>query len=201
VSTGEQNPELQLRELRDYAERRGFVVRREYVDQASGDVRRRQRAPEFDALMADARQRRFDCVLVWKYDRFARSLGALIAALQEFRDLGVDFISHTQAIDTTTPMGRLFFHVIGSFAEFEREVIVERVRAGLANARAKGKRLGRPIRDPGAQVRVVALKEEGLSLRQIAARERLSPSGVRKMLKQAGVETAVSTPAQADGQV
>ncbi len=120
VSTGEQNPELQLRELRDYAERRGFTVHREYMDQASGDVRRR----------------RFDCVLVWKYDRFARSLGALITALQEFRDLGVDFISHTQAIDTTTPMGRLFFHVIGSFAEFERDVIVERVRAGLANARS-----------------------------------------------------------------
>lgn len=192
VSTGEQNLEPQLRELRDYAERRGFIVHREYVDQASGDVRRRRRAPAFDELMADARRRRFDCVLVWKYDRFARSLGALVAALQEFRDLGVDFISHTQAIDTTTPMGRLFFHVIGSFAEFERDVIVERVRAGLANARAKGKRLGRPVRDPDAQARVVALKGEGLSLRQIAARERLSPSGVRKMLKQAGVETAAA---------
>ncbi len=81
--------------MADYAGRRGFAVHREYVDQTSGDVRRRQRAPEFDALMADARRRRFDCVLVWKYDRFARSLGALIAALQEFRDLGVDFISHT----------------------------------------------------------------------------------------------------------
>ena len=104
VSTGEQNPEPQLRELRDYAERRGFIVHREYVDQASGDVRGRRRAPPFDELMADARRRRFDCVLVWKYDRFARSLGALVAALQEFRDLGVDFISHTQAIDTTTPI-------------------------------------------------------------------------------------------------
>jgi DNA invertase Pin-like site-specific DNA recombinase len=192
VSTGEQNPEPQLRELRDYAERRGFIVHREYVDQASGDVRRRRRAPAFDELMADARRRRFDCVLVWKYDRFARSLGALVAALQEFHDLGVDFISHTQAIDTTTPMGRLFFHVIGSFAEFERDVIVERVKAGLANARAKGRRLGRPVRDPGAQARVVALRGEGLSLRQTAARERLSPSGVRKMLKQAGVETAAA---------
>jgi DNA invertase Pin-like site-specific DNA recombinase len=192
VSTGEQNPEAQLRELREYAERRGFLVHREYVDQASGDVRRRKRAPAFEALMADARRRRFDCVLVWKYDRFARSLGALVAALQEFRDLGVDFISHTQAIDTTTPMGRLFFHVIGSFAEFERDVIVERVRAGLANARAKGKRLGRPVRDPGAQARVVVLKGEGLSLRRIAARERLSPSGVRKMLKKAGVETGLA---------
>jgi DNA invertase Pin-like site-specific DNA recombinase len=128
VSTDEQSPELHLRELRDYAERRGFVVHHEYVDHASGEVRRRKRAPAFEELMADARRRRFDCVLVWKYDRFARSLGALVAALQEFRDLGVDFISHTQAIDTTTPMGRLFFHVIGSFAEFEREVIVERVR-------------------------------------------------------------------------
>ena len=192
VSTGEQNPELQLRELREYAARRGFLLHREYVDQASGDVRRRgRRAPAFDALMADARRRRFDCVLVWKYDRFARSLGALVAALQEFRDLGVDFISHTQAIDTTTPMGRLFFHVIGSFAEFERDVIVERVRAGLANARAKGKRLGRPVHDPGAETRIVALKGEGLSLREIAARERLSPSGVRKMLKRAGIETAL----------
>ena len=90
VSTADQNPELQLRELRDYAERRGFPVHREYVDQASGDVRRRRRAPAFDELMADARRRRFDCVLVWKYDRFARSLGALVAALQEFHDLGVD---------------------------------------------------------------------------------------------------------------
>jgi DNA invertase Pin-like site-specific DNA recombinase len=186
VSTGEQNPELQLRELRDYAERRGFIIHREYVETVPGDVRRRKRAPEFEAMMADARRRRFDCVLVWKYDRFARSLGALVAALQEFRDLGIDFISHPQAIDTTTPMGRLFFHVIGSFAEFERDVIVERVRAGLANARAKGKRLGRPIQDPAAEQRVLALKrDEGLSLRQIAAREGLSPSGVRKMLLRA----------------
>jgi DNA invertase Pin-like site-specific DNA recombinase len=186
VSTGEQNPELQLRELRDYAERRGFIVHREYVETVTGDVRRRKRAPEFEAMMADARRRRFDCVLVWKYDRFARSLGALVAALQEFRDLGIDFISHTQAIDTTTPMGRLFFHVIGSFAEFERDVIVERVRAGLANARAKGKRLGRPIQDPATEQRVLALKrDEGLSLRPIAAREGLSPSGVRKMLLRA----------------
>src|SRR3954462_10032474 len=186
VSTADQNPELQLRELRDYAAHRGFTVHREYMDQASGDVRRRKRAPAFDELMADARRRRFDCVLVWKYDRFARSLGALVAALQVFGDLGVSFISHTQAIDTTTPMGRLFFHVIGSFAEFERDVIVERVRAGLANARAKGKRLGRPVRDPAAEQRVLALKrDEGLSLRQIAAREGLSPSGVRKMLLRA----------------
>lgn len=162
VLTGEQSAEAQLRELRACTDHRGFQVTREYVDQASGDVRQRRRTPEFEALMADARRRRFDCVLVWKYDHFARTLGALIAALQEFRDLGVDIISHTQAIDTTTPMGRLFFHVIGSFAEFEREVIVERVKAGLANARAKGKRLGRPVMGPGAAGRVTALRTGGM---------------------------------------
>lgn len=185
VSTDEQNPELQLRELRDYAERRGFVIHREYIERASGDRRRRRRAPEFEALMIDARRRRFDCVLVWKYDRFARTLGTLIAALEEFRDLGIDFISHTQAIDTTTPMGRLFFHVIGSFAEFERDVIVERVKAGLANARAKGKKLGRPVKDPKAADRVAALRASGMSLRAIAVAEGMSASGVRKMLLRA----------------
>ena len=199
VSTVDQNPEPQLRELREYAERRGFAVHREYVDQASGDVRRRRcRAPGVGEVVGAARRRRFDCVLVWKYDRFAPSLGALVTALQEFRDLGVVFISHPQAIDTTTLMGRLFFHVIGSFAEFERDMIVERVRAGLANARAKGKRLGRPVRDPGAQARVVALRSEGLSLRQIAVRERLSPSSVRKLLKQAEAATT-SIEASASG--
>lgn len=127
--------------------------------------------------MADAAHRAFDCVLVWKYDRFARSLAVLVSALQQFSTLGIDFISYTQNIDTTTPMGRLFYHVIGSFAEFEREMIVERVRAGLANARAKGKSLGRP-KDRSAELRGVALREQGLSLREIANRENRSASGV-----------------------
>ena len=193
VSTSDQNPEAQLLALRDYAATRGFAVHREYVDRVSGDAtRRRRRAPEFEELMDDARRRRFDCVLVWKYDRFARSLGALIAALAEFDVLGIDFISHTQAIDTTTAMGRLFFHVIGSFAEFEREIIIERVRAGLANARAKGRRLGRPPRDPAAAARILALKVAGLSLRQIAAREHFSPSGVRTILQRAEAAAANS---------
>lgn len=191
VSTGDQNPEAQLLALREYAARRGFIIYREFVDRVSGEITRRRRAPEFEALMIDARCRRFDCVLVWKYDRFTRSLGALITALAEFNMLGIDFISHTQSIDTTTAMGRLFFHVIGSFAEFERETIVERVRAGLANARAKGKRLGCPVDDPSAEIRIAALKREGLSLRKIAANEGLSPSGVRKILKR--IEVAAAT--------
>lgn len=192
VSTTEQNPEIQLRSLREYANGRGFVVQDEYVDRLSGDVVRRSRRQRrtrdiaFDRLMADAHQRRFDCVLVWKYDRFARSLGMLIAALQQFNGLGIDFISYTQSIDTTTSMGRLFFNIIGSFAEFERETIVERVRAGLANARAKGQVLGRPERDPTAKARIAELRAQGLSLREIARREGRSPSGVLKILRAAG---------------
>ena len=132
VSTADQNADSQLFALREYAERRGFAVHREYIDHVTGCVEKRSirgkvKDQAYQQLMADVRRRQVDCVLVWKYDRFARSLGVLIAALQEFGSLGVDFISFTQNIDTTTPMGRLFFHVIGSFAEFERELIVERV--------------------------------------------------------------------------
>jgi DNA invertase Pin-like site-specific DNA recombinase len=107
----DQNPEAQILALREYAGSRAFVVHREYVDHVSGDARRPRRGPSLEALRADAHRRHFDCVLVWKYDRFARSLGTLIAALQEFSALRIDFISLTQNIDTTTPMGRLFFHV------------------------------------------------------------------------------------------
>lgn len=186
VSTTDQNPEGQLTALREFADRRGFEVFREYVDYITGDTtKRRRRAPEFEVLMADAKQRHFDCVLVWKYDRFARSLATLLTALNEFHALGIDFISHTQNVDTTTPMGRLFFNVIGSFAEFERDIIVDRVKLGLANARAKGIVLGRPIRDPSATERIAKMKEAGLSLRQIAKLEGLSASGVRKILLRA----------------
>ncbi len=186
VSMREQNPEAQLLALREYAARRGFVIYKEYVDHVSGDFEhrraKRQNDRAYRELMEDAGRRNFDCVLVWKYDRFARSLGILVAALQQFSTLGIDFISYTQNIDTTTAMGRLFYHVIGSFAEFEREMIVERVRAGLANARAKGKLLGRP-KDRTAELRIVALREQGLSLREIAHHERRSASGVLQILR------------------
>jgi len=193
VSTGEQNPEAQLLALREYVARRGFSIYKEYVDHVSGDLERRRTRRQNDSayreLMADAARRTFDCVLVWKYDRFARSLAVLVSALQQFSTLGIDFISYTQNIDTTTPMGRLFYHVIGSFAEFEREMIVERVRAGLANARAKGKSLGRP-KNRSAELRVVALRQQGLSLREIANRENRSASGVLQILRRVGASGA-----------
>ncbi len=166
--------------------RRSFIIYREYVDYVTGIVEKRSansKDKAFQELMADVRKRQVDCVLVWKYDRFARSLNTLIAALEEFASLGVDFISYTQHIDTTTPMGRLFFHVIGSFAEFERELIVERVRAGIAKARAKGIPLGRPERDKSAGDRILFLRASGMSLRQIAKREQFSPAGVLKIIR------------------
>ena len=129
VSTNEQNPEAQLLALREYADRRGFEIYKEYVDHVSGDTEQRRAKRQNDRayreLMDDAGRRKFDCVLVWKYDRFARSLGILVAALQQFSALGVDFISYTQNIDTTTAMGRLFYHVIGSFADYAKRAIMQ----------------------------------------------------------------------------
>lgn len=188
VSSTEQNPEAQLNDLREFAAKRGFEIYKEYVDHVTGDFskrkrKRRQKDLAYEEIMSDASKRLFDCVLVWKYDRFARSLSALVTSLDRFHDLGVDFISYTQEIDTTTTMGRLFFNVIGSFAEFERELIVERVKAGLKNAKNKGIRLGRPEKDPTAKDRITTLRQEGWSLRKIAQREGLSAPGVLKILR------------------
>ena len=193
VSTADQNPDAQLTGLRDYAMRRGFIIYKEYIDWVTGDVMKRQRrrkppARAYDALMHDVNRRVVDCILVWKYDRFARSLSVLVSALQHFQTLGVDFISYTQDIDTTTPMGRLFFHIIASFAEFERTVIADRVRAGLAHAKAQGKVLGRPERQPGVRAQMVLLRQQGLSLRAIARREGYSPAGVLKILRRCHAE-------------
>jgi DNA invertase Pin-like site-specific DNA recombinase len=194
VSTVEQNPELQLEELRNYVRQRGFILHKEYIDTATGDFDKRKKKRRKDdlayqQLMDDVSKRLVDCVVVWKYDRFARSLSVLLSALEHFRSVGVDFISYTQQIDTTTAMGRLFFSVIGSFAEFEREMIVERVKAGLANARAKGVRLGRPEKDKSAPERIIALRQKGWSLRQIAKREQLTAAGVLKILRRTSSST------------
>ncbi len=142
VSTDEnrQDPETQLRELRDFAERRGFEVVGEYIDHASGTTEERA---NYKQLLADARRRRLDVVLVWRYDRFARSTVALVNALAEFRSLGVDFVSLQENVDTTTPQGELIFSIMASLAQFESSLISDRVKAGMANARAKGKQIGR----------------------------------------------------------
>jgi len=187
VSTQEQDPGSQLLALRQYVEQRGFVLHKEYVDCVTGSFDKRERRKgkdkAYQELMEDVSKRNVDCVIVWNYDRFARSLAVLVTALDSFQAVGVDFISYNQNIDTTTPMGRLFYHIIGSFAEFEKAVIVERVRAGLSKARARGQRLGRPEKNPSATRRILAMRQEGLSLREIARRVRLSASGVLKILR------------------
>jgi DNA invertase Pin-like site-specific DNA recombinase len=143
VSTlNNQDPEMKLSELREYAGRRGWQIVEEFTDLGVSGCR--ESRPALNRLMSDACQRRFDAVLVWKIDRFGRSLKHLVNALAELAALGVAFISLRDNIDLSTPSGRLMFQIIGAMAEFERALIQERVRAGLRNARAKGRRLGRP---------------------------------------------------------
>jgi DNA invertase Pin-like site-specific DNA recombinase len=137
-----QSPQMQLRELGEYCDRRGWKVVGEYTD--AGISGAKDRRPELDKLMAAAHLRKFDAVVVWKFDRFARSVSHLLRALETFNALGISFVSLSESLDTSTPAGKMVFTVLGAVAELERSLIGERVRAGLRNARAKGVRLGRP---------------------------------------------------------
>ena len=141
VSTDGQNTEGQETELKEYAKHRGWEVTRIYRDKMSGAKSSR---PALDELMADAKKRKTDIVLVWRFDRFARSVSHLLHALETFRAVGVEFVSISEQVDTSTPTGKMVFTVLGAVAELERSLIGERVRSGLRNARAKGRRLGRP---------------------------------------------------------
>src|ERR1019366_9112473 len=143
VSTNNgQDLHMQTRELREYCQRRGWEIEGEYVD--AGVSGAKERRPQLDALLATCQKRCVDAVVVYRYDRFARSLRQLVNALEEFRSLGIEFISLHEGVDTSTPNGRLAFGIFASIAEFERELVRDRVRSGLAHARAKGKVLGRP---------------------------------------------------------
>jgi len=174
-----QSPEMQVRELREYCERRGWQIAGEYVD--AGISGAKDSRPELNRLMADAHRRRFDAVVVWKFDRFARSVSHLLRALETFNALGVGFVSLSEQMDTSTPTGKMVFTVLGAVAELERSLIAERVRAGLRNARAKGKRLGRPRVSLDAS-RVVRLRAQGCTIREIAEALGVSRSLVHKTL-------------------
>jgi len=167
-----QDVTMQTRELREYCERRGWTIVGEYVD--TGISGAKDSRPELNRLMSDAHKRRFDIVAVWRFDRFARSTSHLLRALEQFRALGIDFVSFSENVDTSTPTGKMIFTVLGAVAELERSLIAERVRAGLRNAKAKGKRLGRPavavdtlkmakLRASGASWPTIA-KELGISI-------------------------------------
>jgi len=179
VSTIEQTTANQERELRGIAERLGYQIVKVYKDHGVSGTKGRDGRPQFDAMCRDAAKRQFEVVMAWSVDRLGRSLQDLVGFLSELHALGIDLFLHQQGLDTTTPAGKAMFQMLGVFAEFERSIIQERVRAGLARARSEGKQLGRPKIDPALEKRI-----------QDALRKPDRP-GVRVIAEQFGV--AVNT--------
>jgi len=182
VSTKDQSCDLQLRDLRAYCAARGFSVQRDYVD--VGESGSKDSRPQLNELMAAARKRLFDAIVVWRFDRFARSTKHLLLALEEFRSLGIQFISYQENIDTSSPLGQALFTIVSAVAQLERDLIRERVSAGVRNARARGKQFGRPRRNVN-QDELRRLRSEGASLRQIAAKLGIGYGTVRLRLRNA----------------
>lgn len=181
VSTKDQSCELQLRDLRIFCSARQFAVVGEYVD--VGQSGAKDSRPQLNELMADARKRKLDAIIVWRFDRFARSTKHLLLALEEFRSLGIQFISYQENIDTCSPLGQALFTIVSAVAQLERDLIRERVSAGVRNARASGKQLGRPRRIVNRD-EIIRLKAEGTSLRQIAETLGIGYGTVRTRLRQ-----------------
>jgi DNA invertase Pin-like site-specific DNA recombinase len=186
VSTSDQNCDMQLRDLREYCQRRGWNAV-EYVDTGVSGVKTSRE--QLDRLMRDARQRKLDLVLCWRFDRFARSTKHLLNALEEFQSLGVGFVSHQEAIDSTTPIGKMMFTVISALAEFERSVLIERVRAGIETARSKGKTLGRPRKVFRRDV-AVELRAAGYSWRRLSRELDIPVSTLREACAERPVENS-----------
>lgn len=191
VSTVHQGVDLQLADIRDYCARRGWEITREYVDIGISGVK--EKRPELDALLGNAHRRYFDTVVVWRFDRFARSTRHLLSALEEFRSLGIQFISYQENIDTSSPMGQALFTMVSAVAQLERDLIRERVTAGIRRAKSMGKRLGRPTRiaDPSA---ITRLRKEGKSYREIASILGVSPATVHSAEKKALFEERLEKP-------
>jgi DNA invertase Pin-like site-specific DNA recombinase len=168
VSTQDQSTKAQEYELQQFAKNRGWSVSRVYTDKMSGATKSR---PALDELMTDCRRCRVSTVLVWKFDRFARSLRHLVTALEEFKRLGINFVSATEGIDTTIPSGELVFQIFGAIAQFERTLISERVKVGLAEAIRNGKRIGRPPIKKLSEVevrKIRAARRRGVTLRKLS---------------------------------
>jgi DNA invertase Pin-like site-specific DNA recombinase len=176
-----QDPNVQLKPLREYCKQRGFEVAGEFVD--VGVSGSKDRRPELDRLMDMARKRKINCLLVWKLDRFGRSLKNLINQLSELEGLNVAFISLQENLDFTTPTGRLLFGIVGAMAEFERSLIVERVKAGIVNARSKGKQIGRKPIDPISIGKMIELRAKNLSYEKISKELKLSVGLIHKTLR------------------
>ncbi len=186
VSTKDQSVDMQLNDLERYTRERGFKMFKIYKD--NGVSGTKETRAGLTQLMEDARKRKFDIVLVWRFDRFARSTKHLVNALHEFRNLGIDFISYQENIDTSSPLGEAIFTIISAMSKLERDIIAERVRGGLRKARANGKRLGRPKTEIDID-KVVEYKEQGKSIREIAKEMGLSRGKVERTLKQSVTKT------------
>jgi DNA invertase Pin-like site-specific DNA recombinase len=178
VSTVDQHPETQLLDLRQLAAQRGFEIIREYTDRISGAKARR---PGLDQMMTDARRGRFDVVLVWASDRIARSTRHFLEVLDELNRLNVEFVSFREQIDTGGPLGRAIVVIIGAIAELERNLIIERVRAGMRRARLEGRSIGRPALALDREA-ILTDRQHGQSLEQIARAHRISRTTVHRVI-------------------
>ncbi len=190
VSTVDQHPETQVHDLRSLAAQRGFQIVREYTDKISGTKARR---PGLDQLLADARRGHFDLLIVWAFDRLARSVRHLIEVLDELNHLGIEFISFRENIDTGGPLGRAIIVIVGAIAELERNLIVERVRAGMRRARLEGRHVGRPALELDRNA-ILRHRARGESLGQIAKSFRISRTTVARILKEAAHFTLSAPP-------
>lgn len=184
VSKKDQKLDLQLNDLRAYAARRGFEILEEYIEQ--GITGSKTSRPALDRLMADARKKRFHAVLVWRFDRFGRSTRHLLTTLEEFRVLGIQFLSYSENVDTTSPLGNVIFSIFAAFAQFERDVLIERTIAGLAAAKARGVRLGPKQLNRNAEV--LGLHALGMTQRAIAFRMGVSKGYIGNVLTKANLK-------------
>ncbi len=193
VSTADQSADSQLLDLRRFAHDRGWTVFAEFIDEGVSGTK--DSRPALNRLMEGARKRRFDSVLVWRFDRFARSTKHLVYALEEFKALGIDFVSYQENIDTGSPLGAAIFAICAAMAQLERDIIAERVKAGLRRARERGKALGRPAVEADME-RLSRMHREGKSLRQMARILKLSKSTVARMVRQVSQKPSENRPSQ-----
>jgi DNA invertase Pin-like site-specific DNA recombinase len=180
VSTNDQSVGMQIFDLRQYCKQRGFEIFKEYSDEGISGTK--DRRPALDQLMSDAKKRKFDAVLCWRFDRFARSTKHLITALEEFHHLGIDFISYQENIDTSSPLGKAIFTIVSAIAELERNIIVERVKAGIRRAKEKGKTLGRPKLDLDRD-EIQEMRRRGISFEKIGKHYNVCGATIYNFLK------------------
>ena len=184
VSTNEQTTENQVRELTEWADRASHDVVAVFDDNGVSGAKGREYRKEFDKLPKGAVRREFDLVAAWSVDRLGRSMGDLIAFLEELHGAGVDLYLHQQALDTTTPSGKAMFQMMGVFAEFERSMISERVKAGLARTKAKGTKLGRPKVSKQCEAQIIKLREDGMGIIKIGKELGVGTSTVQRVISQ-----------------